>query len=223
MVKADEGGVCESVDEFAITIAVIRDEHAATWLVEYVEFSTAFSRNRISFQTALPFDRAFSTEFSTQLHRFLPAGFGRSVFADSSARIEAPGLVIQGIRIIAQAVQAGMQRLSIRFLHAWGRVQALLAQEHQLADTTEARCQNLAVETFLDLIRPCLDLMQLDASGLTDGSMSSILSDRIEALKARKLEFEFQANLLARYIANPSVVREHPEAIELKRSYRLPS
>ncbi|WP_417718866.1 hypothetical protein [Salipiger sp.] len=190
-------------DGFLVEIGLCRDELSGEWFAEKLAFHLGEVRNRMTFARPLPLERAFTDQFLDGLRRYLPSSLEQSVHVDARGMIELPHLVLGGIRIVTHAVMLGLQKVTVRFKRAFGMLQAFLLPEHRTASATETALHHTAVDALLTVLQPCLDLVEVEQSLITDETNSEIVARRLKSLSEKKSELSFFAYMLQRFLTRP--------------------
>ncbi len=211
-----------------IAIALFRDTGTNQWFVERVEFNLPGSRTKTSFNVPQPLRQAFTPGFVEELTPLLPTSHERGMLADSHVNVAISHLSLVGVRVAAQAVFNGIQKVWVRFQRAFGAVQALLQPQHRTERAAETALHYVAASTLLDLLLPCLDMLRLDGVKPDSEEAAERVAARIDALHAKKHDLEFYASLLTRYLAQPQeeerpkhrgITRDAPAALQ---GFRMP-
>ncbi|MFY0635276.1 MAG: hypothetical protein JXQ91_15800 [Vannielia sp.] len=208
---------------------MFRDTQTNQWFVERVEFNLHATRMRTTFNVAQPLAQAFTPEFLAELMPHLPTSHDRGLLADSQLHVAIAHLSLVGIRVAAQTVFDGIQKVLVRFQRAFGSVQAMLLPRHRTEHAAENALHYVAATALLDLLLPCLDMLRLDASvAKSDGEAGARVAARLQALQGKKHDLEFYVGLLTRYLAH-TPGQEAPATAELPdetpaalKGFRLP-
>lgn len=185
-----------------LQIRLVRDNLSGEWFAEQLDINRGDVHHRITFRTNQPLSEAFVPAFGEALQPYLPEDPAPGVMADRSALIEIPGLVLGGIRVIAQSVVQGIQSLTIRFIRALGALQSVLNPRHRTETDFFAKLEGAAAETLLSLLRPALDLADVGPATSLDRHVFDQVSERLDVLARNRNEIGFFAVLLQRYIRN---------------------
>ncbi|MEC7762701.1 MAG: hypothetical protein VX874_12415 [Pseudomonadota bacterium] len=185
-----------------LQLRLVRDSDSGEWYAEQIDIARGDVHHRISFRNNLPLSQAFVPQFLSELEPYLPEGPAKGVMADSSALIEVPGLVLGGIRVIAQSVVSGIQSLTIRFIRALGALQAVLLPRHRTETDMFAKLEGAAAHTLLSLLHPALDLADVGPPTSLSRNVMEQVAERLDVLARNRNEIGFFAVLLQRYIRN---------------------
>lgn len=183
-------------------LRLVRDSDTGEWYAEQIDINRGEVYHRIGFRNNLPLSKAFVPEFLKELEPYLPVGPAKGVMADSSALIEVPGLVLGGIRVIAQSVVSGIQSLTIRFMRALGALQAVLMPKYRTETDMFAKLEGAAAHTLLSLLHPALDLADVGPPTTLSRNVMEQVAERLDVLARNRNEIGFFAVLLQRYIRN---------------------
>ncbi|MBL6427572.1 MULTISPECIES: hypothetical protein [Maritimibacter] len=185
-----------------LQIRLVRDSDSGEWFAEQIDINRGDVHHRIGFRNNLPLAQAFVPQFLGELQPYLPDGPAKGVMADSSALIEIPGLVLGGIRVIAQSVVTGIQSLTIRFIRALGALQAVLLPKYRTETDMFAKLEGAAAHTLLSLLHPALDLADVGPPTTLSRNVMEQVAERLEVLARNRNEIGFFAVLLQRYLRN---------------------
>ncbi|MAM63266.1 hypothetical protein [Maritimibacter sp. UBA3975] len=174
-----------------LQIRLVLDADSGEWFAEQIELDRGDTHHRIGFRNALPLTEAFVPEFIDSLLPYLPVDGSKGVMADSGAVIEIPGLVIGGIRVIAQNVVTGIQSLTIRFIRALGALQSMLLPRHRTETDIFAKLEGAAAQTLLSLLHPALDLAAVGPATSLPRNVFDQVADRLDVLARNHDEIGF--------------------------------
>jgi hypothetical protein len=194
--------IADETSNDTLQLRLVRDADSGEWFAEQIEPNRGDTHHRIGFRNALPLSEAFVPEFIESILPYLPANDSKGVMADTGAVIEIPGLVLGGIRVIAQNVVTGIQSLTIRFIRALGALQSMLLPRHRTETDIFAKLEGAAAQTLLSLLNPALDLAAVGPASTLPRNVFEQVADRLEVLARNRDEIGFFAVLLQRFILN---------------------
>lgn len=168
--------------------------------------------NRTTFRGVRSLSDVFIAEIATALRdclKTLPDGAHMLSFPDFL--VEIPGLVLSGVRILASETRDGARSVIMRIKEFLGAFNHILKPKVGFDEALSTNTEKLALSALMDICVPILnfarstELKQMDPEGR--------LRDTLE-MKIR--EFEFNAELLKRFVAVNMPQRE-VEALERRQ------
>lgn len=110
--------------------------------------------------------------------------------------VEIPGLALAGVHIMVMEVKDGLRNAIFRFKEFIGSVNQLFKPDIGVEDPNSSYAERLAVNILGDICLPLLNLAR------TLEGQHNEAGTRVPALQDRTREFEFQTELLKRFIFN---------------------
>ncbi|MBY6048356.1 hypothetical protein [Vannielia litorea] len=201
-----------------IALSIFRDTTTNQWFVDRVEFNLGATRTKTSFAVPQPVEQAFTPAFLEQLKLHLPASHDRGLIADADVHVPIAHLSLVGIRVAAQTAIDGIQKVWVRFMRAFGSVQALLLPRHRTEHAAENALHSVAAMALLDLLLPCLDMLRFELpKSYDDAGPVERVQARLETLQEKRHDLEFYVGLFTRYLAHRPGVGEYTAAQQLPR------
>lgn len=165
-------------------------------------------RNRISFQENRSLDdvlvRKLANAIRAQLLR-LPGG--AHVLALPDFLVEVPGLALSGLHVMVMDAKDGCRSAILRFSEFIGAINSAFCIELGFQEASHSYGEKLAMNVLEDICLPILNLCRSFAALQLENPQTL---PRGFADRAR--EFEFQTELLKRYIHNAGLAETHGEA-----------
>ncbi|WP_339107046.1 hypothetical protein [Thioclava sp. GXIMD4216] len=185
-----------------VTLHLLRDDATGAWFAERIEMNLDNMRNQITFRQPEPLAGAFTSPFAEALIHYLPQNGDFSVSTNSHNLIEIPGLVLGGMRIIAQRNVNGLQRVAVRFRNVIGEFQAVLSIKYRSEGQTLTTLEKGATDALLSLLIPCLDLAHVELDTFADADLPFKVALRLQTLTQKKEDLAFFTHMLRRYVEN---------------------
>jgi len=206
----DQQGRCQ------VSLTLTRDLLTDEWFADRIEFHLGGARNVTTFKCATPIGSAFSADFVAQIRKHLPQTTDAAVIVESESVVQTQRLVLGGVRVVAQQARHGVQGVIMRFKQALGAMQSVLLPKYRTEQTTREALDRSAAEALLYLLRPCLDLAEVELDG--ESEVLEQVARRLEGLAENKDELRFFVYLLRRFVENAPVAevsapRPHREGL----------
>lgn len=182
-----------------------------TVTVRSCEVVGAWFRNRISFQENRTLEDVLAAKLAHAIlaHlKDLPAG--AHVLALPEFLVEVPGLALSGLHVMVMDAKEGKRNAILRFTEFVGALNSSFRIEIGFQDPYPSYSDKLAVNILEEICLPILNLCQ-NFAGLEHDNHSMLPRDFAD----RAREFEFQTELLKRYIYNAALksARDKPYQI----------
>lgn len=162
-------------------------------------------RNRTSFTDASSVDEIFVERLAGAIRGVLAkVRDGAHVLALPEFLIELPGLALSGVHVMIMDVKNGVRSAIFRFKEFLGSTTQVFRSELALEEPYTNYSERLAVNVLADVCLPILNLArEMEFAHLQTGKpMPCTVEDRTR-------EFEFQTELLKRFIHNTSLRDQH--------------
>lgn len=163
-------------------------------------------RNRISFQEQKKIEDVLVGRLVRAIRRCLQkVPEGARVLSIPDFLVELPGLAMSGLHIMMMDATCGVRSAILRVNDFMGAINKAFKTDIGFHDTCPTRSEKLAVNILQDICLPIFNLcrgLDTDAFG-ADASTRHQLSNRAQ-------EFEFQMELLKRYIYNAGTGHAEP-------------
>ncbi|MEM9576232.1 MAG: hypothetical protein AAF999_04365 [Pseudomonadota bacterium] len=163
-------------------------------------------RNRVSFSSNRTIDDVLVPRLShaiTSCLRTLPDG--AHVLSLPDFLVELPGLVLSGVHVMVLEAKDGLRNAILRFKEFMGTINSAFHQDIGFHEPYSNHSEKLAVNVLAEVCLPILNLCRSfeELNFGTDRQRALEISDRAR-------EFEFQTELLKRFIFNAGL--GHAEA-----------
>lgn len=163
-------------------------------------------RNRVSFAETKMIEDVLVGRLAEAISRCLrdlPAG--PQVLALPEFLVELPGLALYGLRVMVQEANSGVRSAILRFKEFMGALNCAFLMDIGIQEPFAAHAEKLAVSVLAEVCLPILNLSHsLNQLGLTaDKHKMPDLSEKLR-------EFEFQTELLKRFIYNAGIGHAEP-------------
>lgn len=164
-------------------------------------------RNRISFQEQIPFEEVLVARLARAIRACLEqVPQGTRVLSLPEFVVELPGLALSGLHLMIMDANGGVRSAILRFKEFMGAINKAFKTEIGFHEPYPKHGEKLAINVLEDICMPILNLCrEFDAAGQ---GANPAAADR---LADRALEFQFQTELLKRYIYNASIGHADPD------------
>jgi len=162
-------------------------------------------RNRISFQEQKPLEEVLVARLAHAIRSCLEQlPEGAHVLSLPEFLVELPGLALSGLHVMVMDARGGVRSAILRFKDFMGAINKAFITELGFHEPIPTHGEKLAVNILEDICLPILNLCRaLDSDG-------SVLPPKAaRRLANRAVEFEFQTELLKRYIYNAGMSPAH--------------
>lgn len=125
--------------------------------------------------------------------------------------VEVPGLVLSGAHVMIMEIKDGCRNAIFRFKEFMGGVNNAFLEEMGFHEPYSSHAEKLATNVLADICLPLLNLcrhLEFSPIGVT-GGIPANLSDRVQ-------EFEFQTELLKRFVFNAGMGHARPSQAYLQ-------
>lgn len=125
--------------------------------------------------------------------------------------VELPGLALSGAHVMIMEIKDGCRNAIFRFKEFMGGVNNAFLEELGFSEPYASHAEKLATNVLADICLPLLNLcrqLEFTHVGVT-GGMPPGLSDRVQ-------EFEFQTELLKRFVFNAGIGHKRPSQAYLQ-------
>ncbi len=155
-------------------------------------------RNRVSFQEHRSIDDVLVNRLASAVRsclRRVPEG--AHVLALPDFLVEIPGLALAGVHVMVMEAKEGTRSAILRFQDFMGAINNAFCMDIGFQESLPSQAEKLAVNVLEDICLPILDLCRTFKDEGTDRANGAFVR-----LAERAQEFEFQTELLKRYIQN---------------------
>jgi hypothetical protein len=163
-------------------------------------------RNRISFAESKLVEDVLVARLANAIKSCLSSiPEGAQVLSLPDFLVEVPGLALSGVHVMIREAHAGVRNAILRFKDFMGAINQAFQIDVGLHEPYASHSERLAVNVLAEICLPILNLSHsIDAMSVTQNNRKMIdLADRLR-------EFEFQTELLKRFIYNAGI--GHAEA-----------
>ncbi|WP_299953404.1 hypothetical protein [uncultured Roseobacter sp.] len=173
-------------------------------------------RNRVSFQETSELERVLVAKLAHSVRKCISTiPDGAHVLSLPDFLVEVPGLVLSGAHILVMEIKDGMRNAIVRFKEFMGALNNAfhpdIGFQEPYANHAERLATNVLADICLPLLNMCRDMeyAQVDAH------------ERLpQGFAERAREFEFQTELLKRFIFNAGIGHAQPTQVYLEPEYR---
>ena len=169
-------------------------------------------RHRTSFQKVSAIDDVLADRLAQAIRASIASlPDGAHVLSLPEFLVELPGLALSGAHVMIMEIKDGVRNAIFRFKEFLGSVDNAFQEEMGFHEPYANHAEKLAISVLADICLPLLNLSrQLEFShvGVTTGLPFQI-RDRVQ-------EFEFQTELLKRFIFNAGLGHERPSQAYLQ-------
>ncbi len=168
-------------------------------------------RNRISFQQASDLDLVLAPKLAHAVRKSMASvPEGTKVLSLPDFLVELPGLVLSGVHILIMEAKNGVRNAIFRFKEFMGTLNSAFHTNVGLQESYTNHAERLATNVLADICLPLLNMChdleyaQVDARSRLPNGFSE-----------RAREFEFQTELLKRFIFNAGMGHAQPTDMHL--------
>lgn len=173
-------------------------------------------RNRVSFQDTSELEQVLVAKVAHSIRKSMSGlSEGAQVLSLPDFLVELPGLVLSGAHILVMKLKDGKRNAIMRFKEFMGSLNIAfhpnVGFQESYANHAERLATNVLADICLPLLNMCRDMeyAQVDAQ------------DRLpRGFSERAREFEFQTELLKRFIFNAGIGHAAPTQMHLDEDYR---
>ena len=190
------------------------------WLLDRLVVQSSEYVENIVFTKQKKADAVLSRALWVQILEYLPTDAGRHVLSAPNAVFQLAGNALHGLGVTGLETMEGLQRVSLSFRAFVGSLSAVFAPNQRPNALQETVC-GLSARTVNDVILPALNLASVEPD-MVEEDLQSRLNDQLQALRENRLNLEFYATLIARFVAaqdRPCVqthVADLPDQVEPK-------
>ncbi len=169
-------------------------------------------RNRVSFQGVNEINDVLVTSLALALRKSLASvpDDGPHVLALPEFIVEVPGLMLCGAHVMVMKARNGLRNAIVRFREFMGSVNEAFHHDLGFQGTDPSHTERLAASVFNDICLPMLNLCR-DMEFARESGTVKVPAELI----AKAQEFEFQAELLKRFIFNAGSGHSDPTSAHL--------
>jgi hypothetical protein len=174
-------------------------------------------RNRVSFSDTNSIDEVLVEKLAYAIRRCLAkVPEGARVLALPEFLIELPGLALSGVHVMIMEVRDEVRSAIFRFRDFIGSVNNAFRGDIGIEEPCSGYAERLAVNVLEDICLPLLNVArELEFAQTRSGAALS------RALEDKVLEFEFQTELLKRFIHNSGIQTERAPSPLIDRYGRM--
>lgn len=172
--------------------------------------------NRTTFRTARSLEDVFVAEVAKALRGCLKAlPRGAHMLSMPEFLLELPGLALSGVRVLVAEPRNGGRSVIMRFKEFLGAVNRMLKPAIGLDECLSSNTEKLALSALMDICLPIMnfarspELRAMDP----DGHIQDMLEMKVQ-------EFEFNAELLKRFVA-VNHPQQEVDALERRSTHLL--
>lgn len=174
-------------------------------------------RNRVSFQENQPIEEVLVGRLSHEIHKSLKTvPDGAHVLSQPEFLVELPGLALYGIHILVMEAKDGIRNAILRFKEFIGAANLAFVEDMGFHEPAATHSEKLAMNVLEDICLPILNLCEtFESLARANGqAVPATVSDRAR-------EFQFQTELLKRFIFNSNIGHADAPQDYLKASQTL--
>lgn len=186
----------------------VTDEYVGDWTLNRISVSTESFHHDVRFTDDRLARCSLGREFGAVIDNYLPRSTGALVFTANDFLLEFPAAILRGLRVTAQEVRNGVQRVLLTFRHFLGSVSALFRPGRAPSVLKEAAC-TLSTRTINDIILPALSLAVAEpkAAARHHDSAQEQLQAVWERLSSKQVELAFYCDLISRFVSSQDSVK----------------
>jgi len=155
-------------------------------------------RNRVSFQEHRSIDDVLVCGLANAIRSCLERmPESAHVLALPEFLVEIPGLALSGVHVMVMEAKEGTRSAILRFKEFLGAINNAFCMDIGFHEPCQTQAEKLAVNVLEDICLPILDLCRTLQSENTNRASQTLMR-----LADRAHEFEFQTELLKRYVQN---------------------
>ncbi|MFK7882232.1 hypothetical protein [Roseobacter sp.] len=173
-------------------------------------------RNRVSFQERSKIDDILVARLAHSVRKCIATiPDGTHVLAMPEFLVELPGLVLSGVHVLIMKLKGGVRNAIFRIKDFMGALNNAFHQDIGFQEPYSNHAERLATNVLADICLPLLNMCremeyaQID----TQDHLPSGFADRAK-------EFEFQTELLKRFIYNAGIGHAKPSQVYLAHDYQ---
>lgn len=173
-------------------------------------------RNRVSFQDSGDLDKILVGKLAHAIRKSMTnLSDGAQVLSLPEFLVELPGLVLSGAHILVMKLKDGMRNAILRFKEFMGSLNNAFHPNIGFQEPYSNHAERLATNVLADICLPLLNMCRDMEFAQVDAQ------DRLpRGFAERTREFEFQTELLKRFIFNAGIGHAEPTQMHLDADYR---
>ncbi|MGC3936791.1 hypothetical protein ACOTTU_03190 [Roseobacter sp. EG26] len=173
-------------------------------------------RNRVSFQDKCDLSQVLVDKLAHAIRKCLSTvPDGAHVLSVPEFLVELPGLSLYGVHVLIMEVKDGMRNAIFRFKEFLGALNVAFRPDVGFVEPYVNYAEKLATNVLADICLPLLNMCrELEYAQVEpQDHLPAGISDRAR-------EFEFQTELLKRFIFNAGIGHAEPTQVYLEQEYR---
>ncbi|MBW4708100.1 hypothetical protein KX928_09900 [Roseobacter sp. YSTF-M11] len=203
------------LSERTLTInLILKDDQTVT--VRSCEVLARGLRNRVSFQDKSTLDTIFVDKLAHAVRKCLATiPDGAHVLSVPEFLVELPGIALSGVHVLIMEVKDGMRNAIFRFKEFLGALNLAFLPDIGFMEPYTNHAEKLATNVLADICLPLLNMCRdLEYAQVdTRDHLPNGFADRAR-------EFEFQTELLKRFIFNAGIGHAEPSQTYLEHEFR---
>lgn len=191
----------------------LREDHSI--FVRSCEVLGRGFRNRISFQDTGDLEKVFVGRLAHAIRKCMSSvPDGAHVLSLPEFLVEVPGLTLSGAHILIMELKDGMRNAIFRFKEFMGTLSGAFHADVGFQEPCGTHAERLAANVLADICLPLLNMCR-------DMEYSQVdARERLpQGFSERTREFEFQTELLKRFIFNAGIGHAQPTQVYLEPDY----
>ncbi|WP_299498876.1 hypothetical protein [uncultured Roseobacter sp.] len=173
-------------------------------------------RNRVSFQDTSDIDQILVAKLAHSVRKCMASiPDGTHVLSLPEFLVELPGLVLSGAHVLIMELKDGMRNAIFRFKEFMGSLNNAFHPDIGFQEPYSNHAEKLAANVLADICLPLLNMCrEMEYAQVeTQDHLPSGFSERAQ-------EFEFQTELLKRFIYNAGIGHAQPTQVYLEPEYQ---
>lgn len=198
---------------FTLNLALTENR---TVSVRSVEVLGRGFRNRLSFQDRSDLDSILVARLAHSVRKCLATiPDGAHVLSMPEFLVELPGLVLSGVHILIMELKDGVRNAIFRVKEFMGSLNSAFNQDIGFHEPSSDHAERLATNVLADICLPLLNMCREMEYAQVDkrDHLPNGFADRAK-------EFEFQTELLKRFVYNAGIGHAKPTQVYLEPEYR---
>ncbi len=172
--------------------------------------------NRTSFRGLRSLEDVFVEELASALRGCLKAlPSGAHMLSVPEFLVELPGLALSGVRVLVSEPRDGVRSVIMRFKEFLGAMNRILKPKIGFDENLSSNTEKLALNALMDICLPIMNFARSPELKVMDpdGHIQEMLEMKVQ-------EFEFNAELLKRFVA-VNQPKQEADALERRSTHLL--
>ncbi len=172
--------------------------------------------NRTSFRGLRSLEDVFVEELASALRGCLKAlPSGAHMLSVPEFLVELPGLALSGVRVLVSEPRDGVRSVIMRFKEFLGALNRILKPKIGFDENLSSNTEKLALNALMDICLPIMNFARSPELKVMDpdGHIQEMLEMKVQ-------EFEFNAELLKRFVA-VNQPKQEADALERRSTHLL--